>query len=30
VFQLKRFKKGRGKRPVPLNKELPIPNELKH
>lgn len=30
VFQLKRFKKGRGKRPVPLKKELPIPNELKH
>ena len=24
VFQLKRFQKGRGKRPVPLNKKLPI------
>jgi len=30
VFQLKRFNKGRGKRPVPLKKELPIPDNLKH
>ncbi|MCF2909763.1 flagellar biosynthesis protein FlhB [Pseudoalteromonas sp. DL2-H2.2] len=30
VFQLKKFNKGRGKRPVALNKDLPIPDELKH
>ncbi|MBQ4849051.1 flagellar biosynthesis protein FlhB [Pseudoalteromonas sp. MMG012] len=30
VFQLKRFQKGRGKRPTALNDDLPIPNELKH
>lgn len=30
VFQLKRFKKGRGKRPVALNKKLPIPDEFKY
>ncbi|MBQ4846364.1 flagellar biosynthesis protein FlhB [Pseudoalteromonas sp. MMG005] len=30
VFQLKRFQKGRGKRPTALNEDLPIPNELKH
>ncbi|MBE0367426.1 flagellar biosynthesis protein FlhB [Pseudoalteromonas aurantia] len=30
VFQLKRFQKGRGKRPTELNGDLPIPNELKH
>lgn len=29
VFQLKRFRKGRGKRPVPLSKQLPIPNDFK-
>lgn len=30
VFQLKRFQKGRGKRPTGLSDDLPIPNELKH
>ncbi|QTL34253.1 flagellar biosynthesis protein FlhB [Pseudoalteromonas viridis] len=30
VFQLKKFNKGRGKRPVALKKDLPIPDELKH
>ncbi|MCF7516987.1 flagellar biosynthesis protein FlhB [Pseudoalteromonas sp. N1230-9] len=30
VFQLKRFKKGRGKRPIPLNKKLPIPDDYKY
>ncbi|MCG7563558.1 flagellar biosynthesis protein FlhB [Pseudoalteromonas sp. McH1-42] len=30
VFQLKKFNKGRGKRPVELKKDLPIPDELKH
>ncbi|TMO63290.1 flagellar biosynthesis protein FlhB [Pseudoalteromonas aurantia] len=30
VFQLKRFQKGRGKRPIGLSDDLPIPNELKH
>jgi flagellar biosynthetic protein FlhB len=30
VFQLKRFQKGRGKRPVPLNKKLPIPDAYKY
>ncbi|MDK1313232.1 flagellar biosynthesis protein FlhB [Pseudoalteromonas ardens] len=30
VFQLKKFNKGRGKRPVELRKDLPIPDELKH
>ncbi|UAA38156.1 flagellar biosynthesis protein FlhB [Paraneptunicella aestuarii] len=30
VFQLKKFKKGRGRRPKPLSKDLPIPPELRH
>ncbi len=30
VFQLKRFKKGRGKRPTPLNKKLPIPDDYQY
>lgn len=30
VFQLKRFKKGRGKRPIPLKSKLPIPDEFKY
>ncbi|MFC3031791.1 flagellar biosynthesis protein FlhB [Pseudoalteromonas fenneropenaei] len=30
VFQLKRFKKGRGRRPTPLSKNLPIPTDLRH
>ncbi len=30
VFQLKRFQKGRGKRPVPLSKKLPIPEDYKY
>lgn len=30
VFQLKRFQKGRGKRPVALNKKLPIPDAYKY
>jgi flagellar biosynthetic protein FlhB len=30
VFQLKRFQKGRGKRPTGLSDDLPIPNELRH
>lgn len=30
VFQLKRFKKGRGKRPVSLSKTLPIPDEFNY
>ncbi|MEM5549657.1 flagellar biosynthesis protein FlhB [Pseudoalteromonas sp. NEC-BIFX-2020_002] len=30
VFQLKRFQKGRGKRPTKLNKNLPIPDAYKH
>lgn len=29
VFQLKKFKSGRGHRPVPLAKDLPIPPELR-
>lgn len=29
VYQLKNWKKGRGKRPKPLAKELPIPHELR-
>lgn len=30
VFQLKRFQKGRGKRPTALSNDLPIPNDVKH
>ncbi|MDN3378181.1 MULTISPECIES: flagellar biosynthesis protein FlhB [unclassified Pseudoalteromonas] len=30
VFQLKRFQKGRGKRPTELNKKLPIPDAYKY
>ncbi|MCC2606194.1 flagellar biosynthesis protein FlhB [Planctobacterium marinum] len=30
VYQLKRFKSGRGHRPKPLAKDLPIPPELRH
>ena len=30
VFQLKRFQKGRGKRPTKLNKTLPIPDAYKY
>ena len=30
VFQLKRFQKGRGKRPTKLNKTLPIPYAYKY
>ena len=30
VFQLKRFKKGRGKRPIPLKSKLPIPDDFKY
>ena len=30
VFQLKRFNKGRGKRPTKLNKKLPIPDAYKY
>ncbi|MCF6434724.1 MULTISPECIES: flagellar biosynthesis protein FlhB [Pseudoalteromonas] len=30
VFQLKRFNKGRGRRPTSLSKDLPIPDDLKH
>ncbi len=30
VFQLKRFQKGRGKRPTALNKKLPIPDAYKY
>jgi flagellar biosynthetic protein FlhB len=29
VFQLKAYKQGKGKRPVPLKKDLPIPPELR-
>nr|WP_136249950.1 flagellar biosynthesis protein FlhB [Ningiella ruwaisensis] len=29
VYQLKAFKSGKGKRPKPLKKDLPIPDELK-
>jgi flagellar biosynthetic protein FlhB len=29
VYQLKAYKKGKGKRPVPLKKDLPIPPELR-
>lgn len=30
VFQLNRFQKGKGKRPVALTPDLPIPDDLKH
>ncbi|RCU44559.1 MULTISPECIES: flagellar biosynthesis protein FlhB [Corallincola] len=30
VYQLNEYKKGTGKKPTPLPKELPIPDELKH
>ncbi|KZN32955.1 flagellar biosynthesis protein FlhB [Pseudoalteromonas luteoviolacea CPMOR-2] len=30
VFQLKKFNKGRGRRPTALNKDLPIPDDMKH
>ena len=30
VFQLKRFKKGRGKRPIPLKSKLPFPDDFKY
>ena len=30
VFQLKRFKRGRGKRPIPLKSKLPIPDDFKY
>ncbi|ESP90456.1 MULTISPECIES: flagellar biosynthesis protein FlhB [Pseudoalteromonas] len=30
VFQLKKFNKGRGRRPNELSKDLPIPDSLKH
>ncbi|MCG9757933.1 flagellar biosynthesis protein FlhB [Pseudoalteromonas sp. Isolate6] len=30
VFQLNRFKKGKGKRPTALSSNLPIPDDLKH
>ncbi|MDK1285654.1 flagellar biosynthesis protein FlhB [Pseudoalteromonas umbrosa] len=30
VFQLKKFNKGRGRRPNALSKDLPIPDNLKH
>ncbi|KJZ02100.1 flagellar biosynthesis protein FlhB [Pseudoalteromonas piscicida] len=30
VFQLNRFQKGKGKRPVALTRDLPIPDDLKH
>jgi flagellar biosynthetic protein FlhB len=29
VYQLKTFKQGKGKRPKPLNNNLPIPPELR-
>ncbi|TKB58244.1 flagellar biosynthesis protein FlhB [Ferrimonas aestuarii] len=29
VFQLKQFRKGRGRRPIPLPDQLPIPDELR-
>ena len=30
VFQLKRYQKGRGRKPIELSKNLPIPEDLKH
>jgi len=30
VFQLKRYQKGRGKRPTSLSKNLPIPEDMRH
>ncbi len=30
VFQLKRFQKGRGRRPTKLSNNLPIPDDVKH
>jgi len=30
VYQLKRFKSGKGHRPKPLSKELPIPPDMRH
>ncbi|WMO14104.1 flagellar biosynthesis protein FlhB [Pseudoalteromonas piscicida] len=30
VFQLNRFQKGKGKRPVALTRDLPIPDDLRH
>lgn len=30
VFQLKRYQKGRGRKPTKLSNNLPIPNEVKH
>lgn len=30
VFQLKRYQKGRGRKPTKLSNDLPIPNEVKH
>lgn len=30
VYQLKAYRKGKGKRPKPLKKDLPIPPELRH
>ncbi|KZN54950.1 flagellar biosynthesis protein FlhB [Pseudoalteromonas luteoviolacea] len=30
VFQLKKFNKGRGRKPTALNKDLPIPDNMKH
>ncbi|KZN47147.1 flagellar biosynthesis protein FlhB [Pseudoalteromonas luteoviolacea] len=30
VFQLKKFNKGRGRKPTKLSKDLPIPDSLKH
>lgn len=30
VYQVKAFKSGKGKRPVPLKKDLPIPEELRY
>lgn len=30
VYQLKAYKKGKGKRPNPLKKDLPIPEDMRH
>jgi flagellar biosynthetic protein FlhB len=30
VYQMNEYKKGRGRKPTPLPRELPIPDELKH
>ncbi len=30
IFQLAEYKKGRAKRPIPIAKKLPIPDEFKY